>query len=364
MARMGLGEHWECLLANDIDPKKRDAYLQNFGPDHFLCGDIGALSTNDCPGYADLAWASFPCQDLSLAGKGSGLAGTRSSTFWCFWRLITELSGEGRKPKSVIVENVCGLLTSNGGEDFKTICRALFVENYRVSAFIVDASHFVPQSRPRLFIIGFDQSLGLTHITSQCPDPKWHTRQLVAAVDQFPEFLTNSWVWLGLAEVETKPKKIIDIVESSTDSVWNTENETRYIISMMSDANKAKLANVMALGTRCIGTIYRRTRIEQGQRIQRAEVRFDGVAGCLRTPGGGSSRQIIIEVEGNAIRTRLMSPREYARLMGLPESYRLPSKLNDAYHLLGDGLAVPVVNHIAQSVLEPALKSPLELVIV
>ena len=105
-----------------------------------------------------------------------------------------------------------------------------------------------------------------------------------------------------------------------------------------------------------VGCIYKRTRMdEKGNRAQRAEIRFDDVAGCLRTPVGGSSRQSIMIVEGGKVRSRLLSPREAARLMGLPESYKLPDNYNEAYHLAGDGVVVPVVRFLAAYVLEPLL---------
>ena len=91
--------------------------------------------------------------------------------------------------------------------------------------------------------------------------------------------------------------------------------------------------------------------------MQRAEIRFDDVAGCLRTPVGGSSRQSIIVLEGDNVRSRLLAPREAARLMGLPEKYKLPKNYNEAYHLVGDGVAVPVVRFLAAHILEPLLVS-------
>jgi len=110
------------------------------------------------------------------------------------------------------------------------------------------------------------------------------------------------------------------------------------------------------LKRKVVGAVYRRTRPDRtGGKIQRAEVRFDDVAGCLRTPAGGSSRQTIMVVKGDIARSRLLSPREAARLMGLPEDYPLPPRYNDAYHLAGDGLVVPVVRHLAAHVIEPLL---------
>jgi DNA (cytosine-5)-methyltransferase 1 len=121
----------------------------------------------------------------------------------------------------------------------------------------------------------------------------------------------------------------------------------------MSPINRKKLEQAKKMGVRMVGGIYKRTRVEKGKRVQRAEVRFDDIAGCLRTPVGGSSRQSIIIVEGSSVRSRLLSPREAARLMGLPDSYKLPENYNAAYHLSGDGVAVPVVRYLAANILEP-----------
>jgi DNA (cytosine-5)-methyltransferase 1 len=124
----------------------------------------------------------------------------------------------------------------------------------------------------------------------------------------------------------------------------------------MSLLNLAKVKQAKRAGRRVVGGIYRRTRLdEDGAKVQRAEIRFDELAGCLRTPAGGSSRQLIMVVEGEKVRSRLLSSRETARLMGLPDDYRLPSNYNEAYHLTGDGVAVPVVRHLAHCLIEPIL---------
>src|ERR1700756_2512225 len=85
MARTGLGPGWTCLFANDFDPKKACAYRQNFGAAELKLGDVRAVTPPALPGAADLAWASFPCQDLSLAGVGAGLQAERSGAFYPFW---------------------------------------------------------------------------------------------------------------------------------------------------------------------------------------------------------------------------------------------------------------------------------------
>jgi DNA (cytosine-5)-methyltransferase 1 len=113
------------------------------------------------------------------------------------------------------------------------------------------------------------------------------------------------------------------------------------------------LADAIRHGTLVVGTAFKRMRKDAGRSsIQRTEIRFDGIAGCLRTPAGGSSRQILLAVEGEDIRSRLLSPRESARLMGLEDSYQLPLRGTDAAHLLGDGVAVPVVRFLTSTLLE------------
>jgi len=150
-----------------------------------------------------------------------------------------------------------------------------------------------------------------------------------------------------------------DVIELNPKYVkWHSGAETKRLLGMMSDLHLEKVAAALRSGRRIVGCIYKRMRLdEHGERVQRAEVRFDGISGCLRTPVGGSSRQIVIEIEANKINTRLLSPREAARLMGLPDSYILPERYNDAYHLSGDGVAVPVVRFLSHHLLEPLLKS-------
>ncbi|MEO6924956.1 MAG: DNA cytosine methyltransferase, partial [Bryocella sp.] len=134
MARAGLGEDWECLFANDFDHKKAETYRDNWGGEELKVGDVGALKVTDLPGIADLAWASFPCQDLSLAGGGAGLNGERSGTFRPFWKLMKRLIADARAPNVVVLENVCGALTSHDGKDFATLCGSLVDAGYIVGA--------------------------------------------------------------------------------------------------------------------------------------------------------------------------------------------------------------------------------------
>jgi len=159
MARAGLGPEWACLFANDISEKKAAAYRENWGDEHLHVGNVFNVKTRELPEHADLAWGSFPCQDLSLAGVGQGLDGERSGAFWGFWKLIRSMNREGRKPRMIVLENVYGTLTSHDGKDFEQIAKAVAREGYVFGAVVMDAVHFTPQSRPRLFIVGIDAGL-------------------------------------------------------------------------------------------------------------------------------------------------------------------------------------------------------------
>src|SRR5271155_3669228 len=223
---------------------------------------------------------------------------------------------EGRAPKIIVLENVCGTLTSHEGKDFVAICSTYAAAGYRFGALVVDAVHFVPHSRPRLFIVGLRDDMSLPEgLAASGPTrlSPWHPRGLLNAFDNLSPKLKEKWIW------------------------WNLPTPAKRTI---------------------VGTVYKRTRIDEvGRKAQRAEIRFDEIAGCLRTPAGGSSRQVIVVVDGDRVRSRLISPRETARLMGLSDDYELPTNYNEAYHLTGDGVVVPVVRHLAAHIFEPLLTS-------
>jgi DNA (cytosine-5)-methyltransferase 1 len=364
MARLGLGNDWTCTFANEWSDKKAATYQHRFGRRELLVDDVANLTPKMLPGTPTLAWASFPCQDLSLAGDGAGLRGKRSGTFRPFWRLMQQLVDLERQPQIIVLENVVGTLTSHRGADFASIVKSLVTSKYRVGALVIDAVKFVPQSRPRLFIVGVQaQSWVSPSLISSGPQAPWHTQSIRTAFNRLPASLRESWIWWALpGATSTVPPFSSLIEEKPTGVSWHTKAETDHILSLMSPLHRRKVKDAMKLKRRVVGTIYRRTRPnENGKRVQRAEVRFDEIAGCLRTPVGGSSRQTILVVEGGRIRSRLLSPREAARLMGVdPEDYPIPTNYNEAYHLFGDGLAVPVVDWLSSNLLKPLTESAVQ----
>lgn len=358
MARAGLGSGWECLFANDFDEKKCVAYSMNWGDEELLLKDVGEVSSSEIPGKANLAWASSPCQDVSLAGAGAGLAGARSSTFWSFVDVLCALKEEKRAPTIVAFENVTGLITSHGGKDFEAVCSALS-DGYRIGGLVVDAVRFVPQSRPRFFIIAIRDDCPLPQeLILESPRSTWHTKNLVSAVERLSIIQKEKWVWWKLPDTPNRNTDLTSIIEQNPVGVkWHTHRETQKLISLMAPLHLERLDNAKNTNGVTVGTLYKRVRDTSQGKQQRAEVRFDGVAGCLRTPAGGSSRQTILIVEDSKVKSRLLSPREAARLMGLPETYSLPEKYNDAYHLIGDGVAVPVVKFLSDNIFLPVLEN-------
>jgi DNA (cytosine-5)-methyltransferase 1 len=365
MARAGLGSAWRCVFANDFDATKVETYQANWGKGDIVHEDVGKLALADLPpGAPDLAWASFPCQDLSLAGDYRGLGRerddvlTRSGTFWPFWKLMRGLVQAGRPPRTIVLENVYGALTSHAGKDFAAIGAALSGSDYRFGAAVINASDFLPQSRPRVFFIALREGETLpAGLTLDVPNMRWTPPALVQAHAGLPETAKKRWVWWNIPTPARRNTTFADLIEERPTGVeWHTAAETKYLLGLMSEVNLAKVAEAKKAGRQIVGGVYRRTRPdESGFKVQRAEVRFDDIAGCLRTPAGGSSRQSILIVNGKKVRSRLLSPREAARLMGLPDEYKLPPRYNDAYHVCGDGVCVPVVRHIAEHILEPIL---------
>lgn len=138
----------------EIDKKAR-AILQRHFPNAKQFNDVEEVTGEQLilAGFNPangIITGGFPCQDLSVAGKRAGLAGKRSGLFWEICRLIDET-----RSQTVILENVPGLLSSNGGRDMAVVIEALVERGYRVGWRVLDAQHFgVPQRRRRIFIVG------------------------------------------------------------------------------------------------------------------------------------------------------------------------------------------------------------------
>lgn len=347
MVRAALNQSWNCILANDIDSMKAEYYRRNWGERSLLHCDVRDIPNHFLMQPIDLYWASSPCQDFSLAGKGAGLNGSQGSVFDAWMEKVTPAIRSGYAPRLIAFENVVGLVSCSGGADFEHVVRSLMKLGYRVGALEIDARHFLPQSRPRLFVVCLRRDIAPGTMALRQAEGSFHTRRLVDFVRRSPNDIKENWIWWNHREPNLSELKLDHFIDTSDDSGWYETPKVNELLAIMSERSLEKISDASKYGRPLIGTLYKRGRPNgNGDIVQKAEVRFDGLAGCLRTPRGGSSRQTVLLVTGDEVRARLMSSREALRLMGLDESYIAPENYNAAYKIAGDGVAVPVVQYL------------------
>ena len=346
LMRLGLDQAgWQTVFANDIDEKKREMYRHHFGSSQeFVLGDIHQLDQKIVPSTT-LATASFPCNDLSLAGARKGLAGEHSSAFWGFIRILKEMGA--RRPPMILLENVTGFLSSHDGADFHEALVAVNQLGYSVDAFIIDASRFVPQSRQRLFVIGQRDVTSRVAETASLFESELRPAALADFILWHPDI---QWNLRELPRLPRRETKLTDIIEnlSPNSSAWWSKDRCDYLLNQMSPKHRAVADEMIRSPRRSYGTVFRRVRAGGSM----AELRTDGTAGCLRTPRGGSGRQILFVAGAGRFAVRLLTARECARLMGA-DDFKLNVPLNQALFGFGDAICVPVVRWIADNYLTP-----------
>lgn len=358
LVRMGLKPcGWQVLFANDISPKKYEMY-KSFFPEanlHYIIDDIFSIEPRQVPSTT-LATCSFPCIDLSLAGNMNGISGKHSSAFWGFIKIL-KAQGESAPP-FVLVENVTGWLYSNKGADFRITVQALNEFGYACDVFILDALRFTPQSRPRVFLVGAkfqvpvegfeivfkrSSSLSSEHLKN-CILANQNLQWFYNEIPEPPPLRTG-----GLSEIIEQM--------SDSDSRWWPEEEINRHLSMMGKSHYERVKRLIESDQVTYRTFFRRRREEQ----QRAEVRHDDLSGCLRTAVGGSGKQFLIKAGKGMIKMRAMTPREYARLQGVPDEYPITVNGVQALTGFGDAVCVPAITWIAQNVLNPLVERQLSL---
>ncbi|MFZ4476850.1 MAG: DNA cytosine methyltransferase, partial [Saprospiraceae bacterium] len=292
LMRLGLEKAgWKIAFANDIDPTKESIYRKHFqdSENHFHLGDIHDLKGSQVPNVS-LATASFPCTDLSLAGRRQGLSGSQSSAFWGFVNVLEDMAD--RRPPIVLLENVEGFLTSRNGQDFKEALLALNELGYSVDAFIIDAVRFVPQSRVRLFVVGH-QNVRKPEIVNEKQLSFYQSdlrhSKLADFILRHPEI---NWTIRNLPNLPTSSSRLMDIIEEipETSNDWWNEERVKYLLNQTFDRHRVLIETAKAGIGYTYFTAFRRVR--EGRSM--AEIRSDGIAGCLRTPKGGSARQILL----------------------------------------------------------------------
>jgi len=333
-----LSPYFKGMWANDICPKKAAVFGANHEGTPFELCSIADVSGKKLP-PSILSWASFPCQDLSLAGNGEGIRAKRSGLVWEWLRVMDEMP---QRPPLLAVENVVGLISTDEGAHYRELHRALAERGYKVGALLLDAAHWLPQSRPRVFVIAVDARVSIPK-NLLVTKPTWAHSTAIQKIAAERE----NWIWWSLPKPEARWLTLSEIVDFSIpcqDVATSKKN-----LALIPPVHMRRLQE----SGLSVAPGYKRIRSKK----QVLELRFDDIAGCLRTPAGGSSRQYLVIKCGNEWRTRILSPREAARLMGAPEGFRLPGTFNDGYKAMGDAVAAPVAAYLAQHLLSPLAKS-------
>lgn len=356
---------WDCLWANDICSEKRETYIANFGDSKFYLGDVwDCVKTPEIiPDPCFLYTASFPCTDMSLAGERRGLAGEESGTLHAVLGIVEKKQKSGNHPYLIMLENVQGYLTSHKGADVAFTVKALNDLGYVVDLIELDAAFFTPQSRPRVFMFAVRNEIAeqVMHIKNEHDilDPWWNifdsnpllrTEKVRNIIKEYSHL---KWGAFNIPKPPSRDYHLIDIIETDLNDkpeAWWEDERKNYLYSQMSDLHKNVLSKMVERDEYSYGTVFRRTR--KGQSC--AELRTDGTAGCLRTPRGGSSKQIVICAGKGHWMVRLLTPREYARLQGVGDHFKLPSNDNQGYFAMGDAVCVPAVKFISDHILTPA----------
>lgn len=302
----------KCVFSSEIDEQAQKTYAINFGdiPD----GDITKINENEIPGH-DILVGGFPCQAFSIAGKRGGFDDTRGTLFFDVARII-----KAKQPKAFFLENVKGLTNHRGGKTLATILNVLRNDlGYIVpEPQIMNAKNFgVPQNRERVFIVGFRPDLGIKEEDFSYPEPTDTT------------------------------KTIRNIMEEDPVSV-KYYLSTKYI-----ECLKKHKARNEAKGN---GFGY--------------EIKdLDGISNTLVTGGMGRERNLIIDPrlkdftpvtnikgEVNRIGIRRMTPREWARLQGFPDTFRIEVADVSAYKQFGNSVAIPAIQATAEKLIEKIIE--------
>lgn len=305
MALQNLGG--KCIFSSEWDAQAQKTYLANYGEVPF--GDITLERTKTMiPNNFDILCAGFPCQPFSLAGNRLGFEETRGTLFFDVAEIIKR-----KRPKAFFLENVKGLKTHDKGNTLKTILRVLREDlgYYVPDPEIVNAANFgVPQHRERIYIVGFREDLHVTEFEYPLP--------------------TNT------------EKTFADIKEEDVVSA-------KYYIS-----------------TQYYKTLveHKKRHAEKGHGFGYEIIPDNGIANAIVVGGMGRERNLVIddrlvdftpvtkikgEVNRNGIRK--MTPREWARLQGYPESFKIVVADASAYKQFGNSVAVPAIQSTAQEIL-------------
>lgn len=298
-----------CIFSSEIDEYAKKTYFENFGD--IPKGDITKIKEEEIPEHEVLC-AGFPCQPFSISGKRKGFEDARGTLFFDIARIINY-----RKPPVVFLENVSHLQRHDKGKTLNVIIRILKDMNYNVFYKVLNASEYgIPQSRKRLYILCFRKDMY----------PKLNFK--------FPKGVKkNVCVKDILLRSEETQKYIID-----RDDITIKEDRTEQLNFLPQIHSKPVR----------IGTINKGG---QGERIYS----IYGHAITLSAEGGGAAAKTGAYLIDGVVRK--LAPRECARLMGFPDSYKIVVPDNQAWKQFGNSVVVDVLQYIIISMINQGVFS-------
>jgi len=295
------------LFSAEIDKYACQTYEVNFGDNPFC--DVTTIKTEDIPNF-DILLAGFPCQAFSIAGKRCGFDDTRGTLFFDVARIIKD-----KRPKAFLLENVKGLLSHNKGTTFKTILEVLNELDYEVFAEVLNSKDYgVAQNRERVYIIGFDRKR-YNNMKIEFDFPKPLKRKVILK-DILEPFEVSNKYYLS--------QQYLDTLKSHKERHANKGNGFGYNI-----LNPNGIANAIV-----VGGMGRERNLLVDNKLRDFKP--------ITNKKGGINEEFI----------RTLTPREWARLQGYPDSYKIPVSDTQAYKQFGNSVTVPVINQIAQKIIK------------
>ncbi|MEX0622252.1 MAG: DNA (cytosine-5-)-methyltransferase [Candidatus Woykebacteria bacterium] len=282
----------KSVWSNDYDKHCGITYKENFGDKDFVLGDISKIPASDIPDF-DILCAGFPCQPFSIAGiskknslnRPNGFRDEAQGTlFYEILRILKE-----KKPAAFFLENVKNLERHDKGKTFEVIKGSLAELGYSFFYKIINAKFLVPQSRERIFMIGFrDEAINF----------------------EFPEIK------------DAKPK-VRNILEAKVSDKYTLSDKLwKYLRD------------------------YAKKHKEKGNGFGYGIVDLDGVSRTLSARYHKDGSEILVPQKGE--NPRRLTPRECARLQGFPDDFKIPVSDTQAYRQFGNAVAVPVIEVLAK----------------
>ncbi|HTA45460.1 MAG TPA: DNA (cytosine-5-)-methyltransferase [Bryobacteraceae bacterium] len=311
----------KCIFTSEWNPWAKKTYVENFGfeEDRFA-GDIVPIAADDIPDH-DVLVAGFPCQPFSIAGVSKKNALGRPHGFECatqgtlFFEVARIISQ--KRPKAFLLENVKNLVSHDRGNTFRVIRETLVRElGYHVRHKIIDGGRFVPQHRERILIVGFREPVGFDFEQLQLPG-------------QGPRLA----------------------------SILHPEDGSQPAEEPYTAGTKASVHSKYVLTDKLWGYLqaYAEKHRKAGNGFGFGLVDGDSVARTLSARYYKDGSEILVS-RGKDTNPRRLTPRECARLMGFPDSFRIPVSDTQAYKQFGNSVVVPVIKAVAQ-LMEPHIRT-------